>query len=194
MTKLWLCDDDAANELLTNSPLALLIGLVLDQQVPMDRAFKGPYLLAERLGRELDCEFLATADEDQLVKTFSEFPALHRFPGAMAKRVQALCQQLMAEYAGDAAEVWNGASSGQELLKRVRALPGFGDEKARIFVAFLGKQLGVTPPDWQRASQPFGEPDTFRSIADIDGPEAFGKVRAFKAEMKAARAAKKSSA
>ena len=185
--KLWLCEDEQANTLLSTSPLALLIGLVLDQQVPMDRAFRAPELLRQRLGRELDCAFLAQMDESELVEVFSEYPALHRFPGAMAKRVQALCRDLLENYDGDAAAVWTAAKSGRELLTRIRALPGFGDEKARIFVAFLGKQLGVTPDSWREVSQPFGEAGTFMSIADIDGPEAFEKVRIHKAQVKAAR-------
>ncbi|WP_131787883.1 HhH-GPD-type base excision DNA repair protein [Protofrankia symbiont of Coriaria ruscifolia] len=175
-----------ADELLTNDPLALLIGMVLDQQIPLERAFAAPYELVERLGRPLDAAELADFDADKLSGIFSRQPALHRFPGSMAKRVQALCRLLLDSYDGDAAAVWTTATDGRELLKRIAALPGFGQQKAKIFVALLGKQLGVTPPGWREVCVPFGEDGSFRSIADITSPESRIKVRDFKKQMKTA--------
>ncbi|KLL11436.1 MULTISPECIES: HhH-GPD-type base excision DNA repair protein [Protofrankia] len=183
---LHLSQIDEADELLTNDPLALLIGMVLDQQIPLERAFAAPYELTRRLGRGLDADELAGFDPDKLGALFSQQPALHRFPGSMAKRVQALCRIVVDTYDGDAARVWTTAADGKELLKQVSALPGFGVQKAKIFVALLGKQLGVTPPGWQEACAPFGEESSFRSVADITSPETRIKVRDFKKAMKAA--------
>ncbi|MBX6389352.1 MAG: Fe-S cluster assembly protein HesB [Frankia sp.] len=189
---LHLSQIDEADELLTNDPLALLIGMVLDQQIPLERAFAAPYELTRRLGRSLDAADLASRDPDELAAIFSQPPALHRFPGSMAKRVQALCQLLVDRYDGAAAAVWTGAADGRELLRRVSALPGFGEQKAKIFVALLGKQLGVTPPGWREASAPFGEEGSLRSVADIVSPETRILVRdakkAMKAQGKAAKA------
>jgi uncharacterized HhH-GPD family protein len=174
-----------ADELLTNDPLALLIGMVLDQQIPLERAFAAPYELAKRLGRPLDAAELADVDPDALGAVFARQPALHRFPGSMAKRVQALCRLVVNEYDGDAARVWTGAADGRQLLKRVSALPGFGTQKAKIFVALLGKQLDVTPPGWREACAPFGEEGSFRSVADITDAGTRDKVRDYKKQMKA---------
>src|SRR5262249_4676048 len=181
--------DPKANELLYESPLPLLIAMLLDQQVPLERAFSAPYDLVQRLGHELEAEELATFDEDALVGLFSERPALHRFPGSMAKRVQALCQLLVERYDGDAAAVWTGATDGRDLLKRVAGLPGFGDQKARIFVALLGKQFGVQPVGWREAAGTYGEEGAHRSVADITDDDSLVKVRAYKQEMKAAKSA-----
>jgi uncharacterized HhH-GPD family protein len=175
--------DPAADELLTQSPLALLIGMLLDQQVPMEWAFKGPHTLRERLGA-LDCAEIAAMPTDDLKAVFSAKPALHRFPGSMAERTHALCQALVDDYGGDAARVWTEASTGEELLARLRALPGFGDEKSKIFLALLGKRLGAAPPGWERAAAPYSD-TTKRSVADIDSPEALAQVRAFKQAQKA---------
>ncbi len=175
-----------ADELLTNDPLALLIGMVLDQQIPLERAFAAPLELTRRLGRPLDVAELASYDPDKLAAVFSQQPALHRFPGSMAKRVQAMCQLIVDTYDGDAARVWTAAADGKELLKRVAALPGFGEQKAKIFVALLGKQCGVTPPGWREASAPFGDEGTFRSIADIIDIATRDQVREYKKAMKAA--------
>jgi uncharacterized HhH-GPD family protein len=187
---LYLSGDEAADELLSTDPLALLVGMVLDQQVPLERAFTAPADLQDRLGGTLDASALADMDPDQLVELFRQRPALHRFPGSMAGRVQQLCRVVTEEYGGDADAIWTGVSSGDELLARVRALPGFGDQKARIFVALLGKQLGIRPPGWEEASAPFGEKGSFRSVADIDSPEALATVRQHKKEVKAAAKAK----
>jgi uncharacterized HhH-GPD family protein len=175
-----------ADELLTDDPLALLIGMVLDQQVPLERAFAAPYELTLRLGRPLDAVDLAEADPETLGAVFARQPALHRFPAAMAKRVQALCRLIVDRYDGDAAQVWASAADGRDLLKRVSALPGFGAQKAKIFVALLGKQLAVTPPGWREACAPFGEDGSFLSVADITDPQTLDKVRDHKKRMKAA--------
>lgn len=187
--KLPLSGDPAADKLLEKDPLALLIGMVLDQQIPLERAFRSPADLKARLGR-LDVEELANADPDELALTFAEPPALHRFPASMAKRVQELCRHLIEEYGGRADRVWKSAPDGAQLLTNVKALPGFGDQKARIFVALLGKRLGVQPQGWQEAAGDYGEPGTFKSVADIDSPQALKQVRAYKQEMKARAKAK----
>jgi uncharacterized HhH-GPD family protein len=181
--------DPAADELLNADPLALMIGMLLDQQVPMEWAFAGPLKLRERMGGRLDAAELATIDPDKLDAVFRGPPALHRFPGSMAKRTQALCQHLVEHYDGDAASVWAGADTGAELVRRVRALPGFGGEKAKIFSALLAKRFGVRPPGWEEATAPFSD-DQPRSVADIDSPESLAKVRAWKKTMKAQGRAK----
>jgi uncharacterized HhH-GPD family protein len=165
--------------------LALLIGMVLDQQVPLEWAFRSPLELRQRLGGRLDPAEMADMDPEALVKVFTGPPALHRFPGSMARRVHELCRVVVDDYGGDASRIWRSAASGQELLKTVRSLPGFGDRKARIFVALLAKRMGVRPPGWEEAAGHFGQPDSFMSVADIDGPEALGKVREHKRAMKA---------
>jgi len=191
---LHLAGEPAADALLTDDPLALLIGMVLDQQIPLERAFAAPAELARRLGRDLDAADLAGMDPAELAAAFSQRPALHRFPGSMAGRVQALCQEVVDTYGGDAARVWTDATTGAQLLANVKALPGFGEQKARIFVALLGKQLKVRPKGWQEASEPFGEPGSHRSIADIIDQASLDQVRAYKAAMKAAKAADPASA
>jgi uncharacterized HhH-GPD family protein len=182
---LHLSQIDEADELLTNDPLALLIGMVLDQQIPLERAFAAPLELTKRLGRSLDVAELASFDPDELGSIFAKPPALHRFPGSMAKRVQALCQLVLDQYGGDPAAVWATAADGRQLLRQVTKLPGFGEQKAKIFVALLGKQLAVTPPGWREACAPFGEDGSLRSVADITGPETRSQVRDFKKARKA---------
>ncbi len=181
----FITGDDKADALLEDDALALLIGMVLDQQIPLERAFKSPYDLRERMGGSLDAATIAGADPDQFGRVFATPPALHRFPGSMAKRVQELCRVVLDDYDGDAARVWSTAADGAELFRRMKALPGFGEQKARIFVALLGKRLGVRPPGWREAAGTFGEEGSFLSIADIDGPDALARVRAHKKEMKA---------
>jgi uncharacterized HhH-GPD family protein len=185
--------DPEADKYLVDDPLALLIGMVLDQQVPLEKAFAGPWVLRQRLGKELDAAELAAMDPDKLAALFVERPALHRFPGSMAARVQELCRLLVQDYGGDAATVWTTAASGDELFKRVKALPGFGEHKARIFVALLAKQLGIRPEGWAKAAGAFGEPGALASVADIDSPEALSAVREHKRALKAAKAPVKSS-
>jgi uncharacterized HhH-GPD family protein len=192
--RLCLAQDPEADALLTDSPLALLIGMVLDQQIPLEWAFKGPLNLMQRLGRELDATDIARLDPDKLAKAFATPPALHRFPGSMAGRVQEMCRVIVEEYDGDPAAIWTGAASGAELLKRIEALPGFGKQKAKIFLALLGKQMGVRPKGWREAAGEFGVDGSRKSIADITNAKTLGQVRdykkAMKAEKKAAAAAK----
>lgn len=185
-----LTGNEAADALLTEDDNALLIGMLLDQQVPMEKAFSGPYVIAERMGGRLDPRTIAAMSEDDFVALCSERPAIHRFPGSMAKRVRQLCQLLADEYDGAASNIWVDLDSGAELKKRLQKLPGFGADKAAIFAALLGKQRGVTPPGWQEAAGAFGEPGVFRSVADIVDEESLTRVRSFKKEMKAAAKAK----
>src|SRR5690242_20360714 len=174
-----------ANSLLASDPFALLVGMLLDQQVPMEKAFTSPAVLRDRLGGTLDAGAIADHDPTALEALFRQPPALHRFPGAMAKRVQELARVLVERYDGDAAAVWRDVPDGGELLRRVAALPGFGDQKAKIFVALLGKQLGVRPRGWREAAGAYGEDGSFRSVADIVDDASLTKVRAYKKEMKA---------
>ncbi len=186
--KLFLSGDPDADALLGKDPLALLIGMVLDQQVPLEKAFSSPAELARRRGRRLEAADLAGMDPGELAAIFADRPALHRFPGSMAARVQALCQALVDGYHGSAAAVWQRVPDGSTLLARVKALPGFGDQKAKIFVALLGKQFGVRPPGWEEASAPFSQPGSFRSVADIVDAPSRDRVRQFKQALKAAAA------
>jgi uncharacterized HhH-GPD family protein len=177
--------DPESDSYLVDDPLALLVGMLLDQQVPMEWAFRGPFTLRERLGggERLDAAAIAAMDPDDFEAVFKAKPALHRFPGSMAKRTHALCRHLVDEYDGDAAAVWTTAATGEELLGRLRALPGYGDEKAKIFLAILGKRLHLAPPGWEQAAAPFSDANP-RSVADIDSPESFQRVRAWKTEQK----------
>lgn len=184
--ELALSGNPAADKLLSTDPLALLIGMVLDQQIPLERAFSSPLDLKERLGGRLDAAEIAAMNPDRLAALFGERPALHRFPTANAQRVQELCRIVTEEYGGRAAEIWEGAADGADLFRRIKALPGFGEQKARIFVGLLGKQLGVRPPGWEQAAGKFGRPGTYMSVADIVDRESLGRVRAYKQEMKAA--------
>ncbi|MFF7986614.1 HhH-GPD-type base excision DNA repair protein [Streptomyces sp. NPDC007901] len=189
---LHLAQDPEADELLSRSRLAALTGMLLDQQVPMEWAFKGPATIAHRMGTDdLDAHEIAAQDPEAFAALLSEKPAVHRYPGSMAKRIQQLCQYLVEHYDGDAENVWRGVGTGAELLKRLQELPGFGKQKAQIFLALLGKQLGVTPQGWREAAGAYGEAESFRSVADITGPESLAKVRAHKQEMKAAAKAAK---
>ena len=187
---LWLTGDPDADALLSSEPLALLIGMVLDQQIPMERAFKAPAELRDRLGGTLDAAAIASLPPDDLVEVFQAKPALHRFPRSMAGRVQEVCAAVVDSYGGDTASIWTTATDGRQLLANVKALPGFGDQKARIFVALLGKQLGVHPPGWEKAAGAYGEAGSFRSVADIDSPEALAKVRQTKQQAKSEARAK----
>ena len=177
---------DEANELLSRSPLALLTAMLLDQQVPLEKAFSSPYELAQRLGHEPTAEELADYDPDALAAVFSERPALHRFPKAMAARSQELARQIVEHYDGNAAEVWTGATSGKDLVARLAKLPGFGGYKAQITAALLGKQLGVRPEGWREAAGHFGTDGSHYSVADIVDGESLAAVRAYKKDIKAA--------
>lgn len=175
-----------ATKLLHDSPLALILGMLLDQQITMEQAFSSPYELQQRLGHELDARELADFDPDAFTEIFSRRPALHRFPKANAKRVQDVCRLLVERYDGDASRLWTGAKTGQELFKRVSELPGFGKQKSQIFVALLGKRLGVTPKGWREAAGRFGEEGVHYSVADIEDEDSLLRVRTHKQEMKAA--------
>jgi uncharacterized HhH-GPD family protein len=187
MAQLFLAQEPAADQMLRDDPLALLVGMLLDQQIPLEKAFVGPYRLAERLGvTRLDAAELAAHDPQAFGAIFATPPAIHRFPGAMAERTQKLARAIADGYDGDAAGVWTGAKDGRDLLKRVEALPGFGKQKAQIFVALLGKQLDVQPKGWREAAGTFGEAGSARSVADIVDADSLAKVRDYKKQMKAA--------
>ncbi|MGH3443224.1 MAG: HhH-GPD-type base excision DNA repair protein [Nitriliruptorales bacterium] len=179
----WITGDEEADKLLAEDPLALLIGMLLDQQVPMEWAFVGPYRLKERLGGSLDAAKIGAMDDEEIEGYFKQKPSLHRFPGSMAKRARDLCAYLVEHYDGDAAAVWETAEDGATALERLKDLPGFGDEKSRIFLAVLGKRLGVAPQGWEEAAAPFSD-ETPRSVADIDSPELLEEVRAWKKQRK----------
>jgi|TARA_B100001079_G_scaffold68097_2_gene58106 uncharacterized HhH-GPD family protein len=175
--------DVDADALINSDPLALLIGMLLDQQVPMEWAFRGPATLLERLG-SLDAVAIAEMEPDLLDIECRTKPAVHRYPSSMAKRIQALCQHIVDNYDGDASLLWGSATSGADLKQRLVSLPGYGDEKAMIFTAILAKRMGVAPAGWQDAAGPFSD-NTPRSVADIDGPEALATVREWKKAQKA---------
>ncbi|MFL6124936.1 HhH-GPD-type base excision DNA repair protein [Actinophytocola sp.] len=188
---IWLTTDSEANELLDREPLALLIGMLLDQQITIETAFAGPRKILDRVG-SLDARTIAEYDPEKFAALCSTPPAIHRFPGSMAKRVQALCQGLVEEYGADAAAVWTaGNPSGAEVLKRLKALPGFGDVKAKIFLALLGKQRGLTAKGWRQAAGEFAKKGSHLSVADITDEASLQEVRAYKKQMKAAAKAAK---
>ena len=171
---------EPADTLLSKDALALLIGLVLDQQVKMEKAFIGPYELKKRLGG-LDVRSIASMDPEALDKVFRERPALHRFPGNMARRVQAMTQVVVKDYGGDAGAVWREARDGDDLAKRISKLPGFGEMKTKIMISVLAKKFGVKPPGWEKHAA------SWHSVADVDSPETMAQARAVKREMKAAK-------
>jgi uncharacterized HhH-GPD family protein len=194
---LHITGDTAADALLTEKPTALLIGMLLDQQIPMETAFTGPLKIEQRTGAA-DATAIAGMAPEDFLEAFRQTPAVHRFPGSMATRVQTLCQALVDDWDGDAAALWTRPStgsgaqpSGAEVLKRLKALPGFGEQKAKIFLALLGKQYGFTGEGWREASAPYGEDGSYRSVADIVSPESLTKVREYKKAMKAAAKAAK---
>lgn len=184
--QLHITGDAEADDLLSTDPLALLIGMLLDQQVPMETAFAGPAKLRQRLGH-LDAARIAAHDPDAFVELCKTPPAVHRFPGSMAGRIQALCQAVADDWGGDAAAIWRDAD-GPQVLKRLEALPGFGSQKARIFLALLGKQYGFDGAGWRDAAGAYGEAGSYRSVADIVDPGSLTKVREFKKAAKAAAA------
>lgn len=183
---LCLTQDPEADQLLAESPFALLVGMLLDQQVPMELAFAGPRKILDRLGG-IDPRLIADQDPDEFAAVCAQSPAVHRFPGSMSKRIQGLAREISDRYDGDAAALWTqGDPDGAEVLRRLKALPGFGDQKARIFLALLGKQYGVKPPGWQKAAGDYGKPGTHMSIADVVDKGSLEQVRAYKKKMKAA--------
>jgi uncharacterized HhH-GPD family protein len=184
---IWLTGDPEADRLLTDDDNALLIAMILDQQVPMEKAFTGPLVIAQRMGGQLDVRRIAAISEEEFIGVCAERPAIHRFPAAMAKRIHRVCQVLADKYDGQATNLWRNAATGAQLKQELASLPGFGDEKAAIFTAVLGKRRGVQPPGWREAAGDFGDEDTYRSVADIVDPESLVKVRETKRAVKAAR-------
>ncbi len=187
---LSLSQDAESDALLDRDPLALLIGMLLDQQIPMEHAFWSPAELARRLGRDaLDAREIAAYDPDAFIAIFATPRALHRYPKSMGGRVQVLCQAIVDSYDGDVTLIWRGVTDGGELYARLLALPGFGAQKAQIFTALLGKQRGITPDGWREAAGGYGEDGVFKSVADVVSPATLGKVREYKQAQKAAKKA-----
>jgi uncharacterized HhH-GPD family protein len=186
---LRLTGNPEADRLLTEDDNALLLAMVLDQQVPMEKAFSGPLVIAQRMGGTLDVAKIAAMSEAEFVALCSERPAIHRFPAAMAKRVRQLCQVLTEDYDGEATNIWKDAQSGDELKAKLTRLPGFGADKAAIFTAVLGKLRGITPEGWRTAAGYYGEQDTFRSVADIVDDDSLQRVRETKRSVKATKKA-----
>jgi uncharacterized HhH-GPD family protein len=190
MAKLQLVQDPAADALLEANPFALLVGMMLDQQIPMEVAFAGPKKIADRMGN-VDAREIADYDPEKFTALCSERPAVHRFPGSMATRLQTLAQTVVDDYHGNAAALWTaGEPDGSEVLRRLKALPGFGEQKAKIFLALLGKQYGVTPTGWREAAGDYGKAGTHMSVADVVDAGSLEKVRSFKKQAKAAAKAK----
>jgi uncharacterized HhH-GPD family protein len=185
MTRLRIAQDEHADAVLSDDPFALLVGMLLDQQFPMERAFAGPAKILDRFGT-LAPDRIAAADPEEFTALCAQPPAVHRFPGSMAGRVQAVAEAVTTTYGGETQRLWEEASTGQELLRRLTALPGFGAQKARIFVALLGKQLGVRPPGWQEAAGAYADEGSFRSVADVVDEESLERVRSFKKQVKQA--------
>ena len=183
VARLRIAQDEHADQVLTEDPFALLLGMLLDQQFPMERAFAGPAKVLDRFGT-LDPVRIAAADPEEFAALCAEPPAVHRFPGSMAARIQAVAQAVATTYDGDTRRLWQEAGTGPELLGRLTALPGFGDQKARIFVALLGKQLDVRPPGWQDAAGAYAEEGSHRSVADVVDADSLERVRAFKKQAK----------
>jgi uncharacterized HhH-GPD family protein len=181
--------DSDADHLLVTDPLALVIGMLLDQQVPMEWAFRGPATLEDRLGDRFDASSIAAMDVDDFVDICRAKPAIHRFPKSMGQRIHELCLHLTDHYQGDPQRIWNDVDSGQVLYERVRELPGFGDEKSKIFIALLAKRFGITPAGWEDAAAPFSD-TTPRSAADVDSEESLQRVREWKKAQKAAKKSK----
>jgi len=189
MARLQLTSDPAADSLLSEDPFALLVGMLLDQQIAMEVAFAGPRKIADRVDG-FDARSIAEADADAFVAVCAQTPAVHRFPGSMAKRIQDLARAIVERYDGNTAGLWtDGEPDGSEVLRRLKALPGFGEQKAKIFLALLGKQYGVTPRGWRAAAGDYGRAGSHMSIADVVDKGSLEQVRAYKKKMKAAKAA-----
>jgi len=184
MPTIHITGEDAADQVLSDNPFALLVGMMLDQQYPMEHAFRGPWKVLERFGT-LDPAAIAAAEPESFAALCAQPPAIHRFPGSMAARLQEIARIVEKEYAGDASRLWTEATTGAELLKRVQALPGFGKQKAQIFVALLAKQLGVRPEGWEKAVGDYAL-EGYRSVADVVDDASLQKVRDYKKAKKAA--------
>src|SRR5690348_12431779 len=180
-----LVQEPEADALLDSNPLALLLGMLFDQQFPMERAFAGRHPLSTRVGQDLDARQLADAEPEELARVFTGPPAVHRYPQSMAQRTQTLCRYLVEHYDGDVANIWRDVPDGRELFRRLNALPGFGKQKAQIFVALLGKQRGVRPEGWAEAAGGYGESGVHKSVADVVDGDSLAAVRAYKQEAKA---------
>jgi uncharacterized HhH-GPD family protein len=185
VTTIRIAQDAHADEVLSGSSFALLVGMLLDQQYPMEHAFRGPAKILDRFG-SLDPAAIANADPEEFAALCSTPPAIHRYPGSMAARVQALAALVVDEYDGHAERLWEDAGSGAELMRRLQALPGYGKQKAQIFIALVGKQLGVRPDGWEQAAGDYAETGSYRSVADVVDGTSLEKVRTFKKEKKAA--------
>lgn len=191
MLKLQLVQDPAADALLESNPFALLVGMLLDQQYPMEAAFAGPKKIADRIGG-VDASEIAHYDPEEFAALCSKTPAIHRFPGSMAKRIQTLAQIVVDQYGGEASALWTaGEPDGPEVMRRLKSLPGFGEQKAKIFLALLGKQYGVTPEGWREAAGDYGKAGSFLSVADVKDAGSLEKVRSYKKQAKAAAKAAK---
>ena len=185
MTEIRIAQDPHADEVLSGSPFALLVGMLLDQQYPMEHAFRGPAKILDRFG-SIEPAAIAAADPEEFAALCATPPAIHRYPGSMAARVQALARHIVDEYDAHAERLWEEAGSGKELMRRLQALPGYGKQKAQIFTALVGKQLGVRPEGWEQAAGDYAETGSFRSVADVVDADSLERVRAFKKEKKAA--------
>ena len=185
VTRLCFAGDDNSDHFISTNPLALVVGMLLDQQVPMERAFAAPYQLAQRLHVDFTAQAIAGLPADELESCFRQPPALHRYPGMMATRVHALCSYIAQRYSGDVTALWRNARDADEVYDAVCDLPGFGEQKARIFVALLGKQMGVTPTGWEAVAGPYALPG-HRSVADVTDRDSLGRVRMYKREHKRA--------
>jgi uncharacterized HhH-GPD family protein len=185
MSAFYLTGNAAADNLLATDPNAVLLGMVLDQQVTMEKAFTGPAVIAERMGGQLDVAAIAAADPEEFATLCAKPPAVHRFPGSMAARVQGVCQVLVRDWGGQASRMYASAATGEELKRLIASLPGFGEQKASIFVALLGKRFGITPPGWEEAAGGYGRAGTFVSVADIADPASLQMVREAKRLAKA---------
>lgn len=191
-TTLRLVGEPAADKLLAENPFALLVGMLLDQQIPMEVAFAGPRKLAERLG-DVDARQIAGMDPEEFVALASTPPSIHRFPASMGRRVHDLAVVVTQRYDGDAARLWTeGDPDGTEVLRRLQALPGFGEQKAKIFLALLGKQRGLAAPGWREAAGAYGADGAYLSIADVTDEESMAAVRTAKRATKAAAKAARS--
>ncbi len=180
--------DERADQVLTDDPFALLLGMLLDQQFPMERAFAGPAKVLERFG-SLDPAEVAAADPEQFASLCAEPPAVHRFPGSMAGRIQSVAQIVVEQYDGHAERIWTEATDAKDLLARMTQLPGFARQKSQIFVALLAKQVGVRPAGWEAVVGDYSQ-DGYRSVADVVDEGSLAKVRAYKQEQKAAARAR----
>ena len=188
-TQIRIAQDEAADEVLSNDPFALLVGMLLDQQYPMEHAFRGPWKILDRFGT-LAPDAIAGAEAESFADLCATPPAIHRYGRSMAARVQQLAAVVRDQYDGRAETIWTEAKDTRDLVERLKALPGFGDQKARIFAALVGKQLGVRPAGWQEAIGPYAEDGSYRSVADVVDPASLAKVREFKQAAKAAAKAK----